>query len=208
MELIIAVSILGLLAFLLPILLHLFNSLGYLQQRSLIQKDAKAALWQISHDVTNAVHVDTVDPNNINLPPPDCAAGVAKGECMVVWVYDFNRYEGAGGDFENPDMYKIVGNNKKLTYGQIIYEVVPGSGNTKPYLSRRTLWLGSPTPPETTSFLQGRIIPNGSVPTFVDYGSNQQFFKVTLRLKSTYDKPTDPPRYFSAAVTMAAPAVW
>jgi type II secretory pathway pseudopilin PulG len=168
-ELVVSIGIIGVLSFLLPILVRLFNTLAYLQQKSLLQKEAKAVLWQMSHEMANAVRVDVAPPHG-----EDCVNAVdANADCMRIWTYDFQKYYDSG-KYELPAMYgpsPMDHLSAKARYGRIMYEVVSettadinGNGriDTKPYLLKRVIWPAAwgprPVVSSTQTFFSGRIV--------------------------------------------------
>lgn len=209
-ELVVSVGIIGSLGFLLPLMVKLFNNMAYLQQKSLIQKEVKSVFWQLSHEIQNSPKVSVPPVND-----PDCLMSNNFGNCLRVYTYDYDRYENFG-KYEDPKIYQpFYPTSADLNFGKIMYEVVSetvhdwnGNGriDTKPYLLKRTIWptvWNSRPLVSSNTYFAGRILRTGTPPTFAPYSStSEQLFKVTLKLKSSFDRATEPPRHFSALLTM------
>ncbi len=232
---VVAIGIIGMFSYLLPILFKLFNNLAYLQQKSLMQKEAKAVMWQMSHEMQGAVKVI--------INPADGCFQNNPGDCMQMYVYDFDRYQG-NGTYSTADMYVRAVSIGMLVdnYVRIYYEVVQESaGNDynmngridpQPYLLKSTIWSysipnrGIPSyvnnrpgfhsvtvnkvsyQEKREWFLAGRLVRSNAAgtvaKTFERYGipASEQLIRVTLKLKSSFDRPNEPPRNFSALLNM------
>jgi hypothetical protein len=209
--------------------------MAYLQQKSVMQAEAKAVMWQLSKEVQNAVKVEfdipdrkvgaSIMPNSGCLQPQP-----GSGNCIVIYEYDYGHYTDKEV-YEDPKMFQRLDEwGSFLNYVKIFYEVLqetPGNDYNKngriedrPYLLKRTEWesyWGAYTVPKPDlgapwdwasggsilyqTYFLGRIVPGISPPTFASYGG-QQLFKVTFKLKTSYDRASEAPRYFSSIVAM------
>jgi hypothetical protein len=202
-----AVAIMGITAFMVPLALKIFNSLSYVQQFSQLNSQARGVMWQMNHEIENAAKVEIgTDPNTIK-----------------IWVYDFKQYSDDENLPKTPNVYEernmflenvtVPAGTKVLNifetapavaiptvaknWGEITYTVMQenpyndwnrnGKYDPKPYLYKKTIW----------HYQVPGLRGNGANPVS-DLIFHETFFNGRIEMAPPYD-PTKPdnPRTFT-----------